>query len=323
MAASPSRLAQLYRYRLPVDSGLILNGKRVHQRQGLIIALCEAGRQGLGEVAPLSGFSLESLPQAESDAEKLLRQWQYCGQLSIDDYCPSVRCGFSFAHAELNSSLPTAGNYSSAFLSSLSSADKVDCGIVKAKLGRRKVADELAMLIRHMTSRPGCRYRLDVNQAWTLAQGKDFLSSMPPELMAQIDFIEEPCRDHQDSLLLAQQYRVPLAWDETLRQQPEIGFSQCDHVVAWVIKPMLLGSIAQCCERIVQASALGVEAIISSSLETSLGLGQLARLAAQLTPETLPGLDTLSIYQHQLIRCWPGATLPVRSLAELEEVALG
>jgi O-succinylbenzoate synthase len=35
--------------------------------------------------------------------------------------------------------------------------------------------------------------------------------------------------------------------------------------------------------------------VISSSIESSLGLTQLARIAAWLTPQTLPGLDTLAL----------------------------
>jgi O-succinylbenzoate synthase len=42
--------------------------------------------------------------------------------------------------------------------------------------------------------------------------------------------------------------------------------------------------------------------VISSSIESSLGLTQLARIAAWLTPDTIPGLDTLNLMQAQLIR---------------------
>jgi O-succinylbenzoate synthase len=51
-------------------------------------------------------------------------------------------------------------------------------------------------------------------------------------------------------------------------------------------------------------------AVISSSIESSLGLTQLARIAAWLTPGTLPGLDTLNLMQAQLIRRWPDNELP-------------
>ncbi|RYA58752.1 o-succinylbenzoate synthase, partial [Enterobacter cloacae complex sp. CH23B] len=47
-------------------------------------------------------------------------------------------------------------------------------------------------------------------------------------------------------------------------------------------------------------------------------LTQLARIAAWLTPDTVPGLDTLNLMQAQLIRQWPGSTLPCLDVGALE-----
>ncbi|SQJ17958.1 O-succinylbenzoate-CoA synthase [Salmonella enterica subsp. enterica] len=57
-------------------------------------------------------------------------------------------------------------------------------------------------------------------------------------------------------------------------------------------------------EQVAAAHALGLTAVISSSIESSLGLTQLARIAAWLTPGTLPGLDTLHLMQAQQVRPW-------------------
>ena len=68
------------------------------------------------------------------------------------------------------------------------------------------------------------------------------------------------------------------------------------------------------------AHALGLTAVISSSIESSLGLTQLARIAAWLTPDTIPGLDTLDLMQAQQVRRWPGSTLPVVEVDALERL---
>lgn len=47
-----------------------------------------------------------------------------------------------------------------------------------------------------------------------------------------------------------------------------------------VIKPMLTGSLDKVREQVAAAHALGLTAVISSSIESSLGLTQLARIAA-------------------------------------------
>ena len=66
------------------------------------------------------------------------------------------------------------------------------------------------------------------------------------------------------------------------------------------------------------ATQLGMTAVISSSIESSLGLTQLARIAAWLTPDTIPGLDTLNLMQAQLVRRWPDSPLPCHNVEMLE-----
>ena len=73
-------------------------------------------------------------------------------------------------------------------------------------------------------------------------------------------------------------------------------------------------------DRVQAAHALGLTAVISSSIESSLGLTQLARIAAWLTPDTIPGLDTLDLMQAQQVRRWPGSTLPVVEVDALERL---
>ena len=86
------------------------------------------------------------------------------------------------------------------------------------------------------------------------------------------------------------------------------------HLAAIVIKPTLVGSIERCAELIAQAHALGIKAVISSSIESSFGLTQLARMAQQYTPNVTPGLDTLDLMDYQVVRTWPGSALPVVGL---------
>ena len=85
-----------------------------------------------------------------------------------------------------------------------------------------------------------------------------------------------------------------------------------------VIKPTLTGSLAKVREQVAAAHALGLMAVISSSIESSLGLTQLARIAAWLTPDAVSGLDTLNLMQAQLLRQWPDSALPCLSVEALE-----
>ena len=78
-----------------------------------------------------------------------------------------------------------------------------------------------------------------------------------------------------------------------------------------MIKPMLTGTLEKCISLIEQAHLAGMQAVISSSLESSLGLTQLARITKQYTPEMVAGLDTLHLMTHQLLRPWQGSILPL------------
>lgn len=69
-----------------------------------------------------------------------------------------------------------------------------------------------------------------------------------------------------------------------------------------------------------EALRLGMTAVISSSLESSLGLTQLARVAAWLTPNTNPCLDTLNLMRYQQIRPWPQSTLEVVPAESLQRL---
>lgn len=68
-----------------------------------------------------------------------------------------------------------------------------------------------------------------------------------------------------------------------------------------------------------QAHQMGLEVVISSSLESSFGLMQLARIAHWLTPDSIPGLDTVDMFGVQLENAWPDCELPVMPLSECDK----
>ena len=64
----------LYRYSIPVDSQLILRGRFLKRREGLIVRVA-CSRDGWGEIAPLPGFSEETIEQAQEQAIEWLTNW--------------------------------------------------------------------------------------------------------------------------------------------------------------------------------------------------------------------------------------------------------
>ncbi|EGU51082.1 O-succinylbenzoate synthase, partial [Vibrio tubiashii ATCC 19109] len=69
------RSAKLYRYELPMDSGVILREQKLKQREGFVVELTLDGELGRGEIAPLPGFSMETMDDVYSQLVEQLALW--------------------------------------------------------------------------------------------------------------------------------------------------------------------------------------------------------------------------------------------------------
>lgn len=317
------RSVQIYRWQVPMDAGVVLRERRLKTRDGLFVHLRQNDRQGWGEIAPLPGFSHESLGEAEA----VLRAWSIAWRDGGEPLLPglaSVDFGISCALAELDGSLPDAADYRAAPLCT-GDPDELFAllaampgeKVAKIKVGLYEAVRDGMVANLLLEAIPDLRLRLDANRAWTPLKAQQFAKYVNPAYRDRIAFLEEPCKTPADSLAFARETGIDIAWDESLREDNFAWIAE-PGVRAVVIKPTLTGSIARVREQVATAHALGLTAVISSSIESSLGLTQLARIAAQFTPETLPGLDTLNLMQAQLLRSWPGNTLPCLDREALE-----
>lgn len=317
------RQAQVYRWQIPMDAGVVLRERRLKTRDGLFVHLRENDREGWGEVAPLPGFSQETLEEAQDATLSWVDGW-LAGQENALPPQPSAAFGLSCALAELQDSLPQAADYRAA---PLCTGDPDELFAVLAAMPGEKVAKVKVGLYEAvrdgmvvnllLEAIPDLYLRLDANRAWTPLKAQQFAKYINPDYRPRIAFIEEPCRTREDSRAFARETGIAIGWDESLREA-DFRFQAEPGLSAVVIKPTLTGSLQRVREQVAAAHALGLTAVISSSLESSLGLTQLARIAAWLTPQTIPGLDTLNLMQTQLLRRWPGSPLPCAESASLE-----
>lgn len=321
------RQAILYRYRLPLKAGVVLRHQRLKTRDGLLLCLCEDGQQGWGEIAPLPEFSQETLAEVQRATISLLSQW-LIGDFPLPTL-PSLAFGFSCAQAELAGELPPYADYRTVPLCHgdpdlLFNQLQALPGekIAKVKVGLYEVVRDGMVVNMLLDAVPDLQLRLDANRSWSREKAQDFAKYINPVSRSRIVFIEEPCHTRAESLDFAQTTGMKIAWDESVREADFCIGAQMG-VAAIVIKPTLTGSLHTCQQLIRQAHQAGLVAVISSSIESSLGLNQLARIAAWLTPNTVPGLDTLSLMQVQLVRPWPKSDLPLYSVQHLERVWQG
>ncbi|MEZ4386993.1 MAG: enolase C-terminal domain-like protein [Candidatus Krumholzibacteriia bacterium] len=276
----------------------------VESRKRTVIELQLDGRWS--EVSPLPGLHhepLEALPPLLPGALALLRQVHgtYLEQLAALNALPawsalppSLRCGLEGALMVVPDDLERPGSDMppTALLVDQDPTEPLDhlSGVrcVKVKVGRRALDAELALLARvRATVAADAELRLDANRAFTLDEAVAFTAAVG-EAPASI---EEPLRDPRELPEFIARTGWPVALDESLHEPSLRHLRTVDGVVAWVIKPTLLG-VYHTLALFDQAPA-GVACVVSASFEGPVGLGLLMELAEVAPGCPSPGLGTV------------------------------
>jgi O-succinylbenzoate synthase len=146
---------------------------------------------------------------------------------------------------------------------------------------------------------PDARLRIDANAAWTLEEA---LAALPvlDRAAGGLEYAEQPCAALEDLAALRRALDVPIAADESVRRAEDpLRVARAEAADVLVMKVQPLGGVTRCLELAEQA---GLPVVVSSSLESSVGLGAGVALAAAL-PE-LPhacGLATATLLTGDLV----------------------
>jgi O-succinylbenzoate synthase len=161
---------------------------------------------------------------------------------------------------------------------------------------------------------PAGRIRVDANAAWDVGQAARMLTELG---RFGLEYAEQPCPTLEEMALLRRQVDVPLAADESIRRAEDplrVRAAGAADIV--VIKAQPLGGVRASLQI---AQACGLPAVVSSAVETSVGLAAGVALAAAL-PELdyACGLATMSLLTGD-VSAEPlaarGGELPVREAA--------
>jgi O-succinylbenzoate synthase len=136
---------------------------------------------------------------------------------------------------------------------------------------------------------PEGRVRIDANAAWNVDEAEHALRRLAP---ADLEYVEQPCATVAELDELRHRIkdlRIPIAADESIRraERPDRAAAAVDVVI---VKAAPLGGIRTA---VGMVQRFGKPAVVSSALDTSVGLSMGAHLAAALP--TLPydcGLGT-------------------------------
>lgn len=304
-------MIRLFYFRVPLVRPLVLRHATLHEREGIVLEMRDAdGHIGYGECSPLPGFFSESISDCIA---WLSSNKQHVLHGNFDLAPPSVRSAISQArllmschrdkisplqkHQCSHTTVPVNALLTGEKHTILDKCDRLESDgftAAKLKVGRGTVQEDIALVREVKESIPSTiSLRLDANQCWSYSDALEFSKNID---WSEIEYCEEPLADPM--LLINLKEEVPtirIALDESYVSHGEEAFTICPDPVAVILRPQMLGGIDVTRAMMQRLSSRGVVTIISSAMETSLGMLTVLLCAlSSSTPIRPAGLDTLS-----------------------------
>jgi o-succinylbenzoate synthase len=281
---------------------------------------------GIGEIAPISGLSIETFEEVEF----FLNRTQSNGLHEIDfiesKKIPSVRMGLEMALIQLqsgyldrwfpgkfsdgNSSIPINGlvwmNDCETMLDDAISLVDQGFTCIKFKVGAQNFREEIKMLhaFRSRYSPDSVSIRLDANGAFAIENVFEKLQELQ---QFDVHSIEQPVAPRfMFEFAESRESRViPLALDEQLignyttdQKEDLLRRIRPEYLV---LKPTLLGGFVACEEWISKANEMKIDWWITSMLESNVALTAIAEWTDQLNCSIPQGLGTGSLYTNNIL----------------------
>jgi O-succinylbenzoate synthase len=142
---------------------------------------------------------------------------------------------------------------------------------------------------------PDARIRLDANGNWDIETALKIAKTMYQENVP-LEYLEQPVRtiaEMAELKLKLQEFNIKIAADESVRKVSDpLAVAQANAADILVLKAAPLGGINNA---LVIAKEAGLPVVVSSALETSVGISMGAHLAALLNSEYASGLATAAL----------------------------
>ena len=326
--------ADIYSYSLKLNRPLHVHKKDITVREGLILHVKSTDNaEGFGEIAPLPGFSTETLEEAAKEIqnfrhfllsetippniEKLDKRFEtWLAKFNLKS---SVRFGIEMAILNLTANHCQKTLYKvlsdlyhenirvSGLLSGPTSEvtqelkRMLDDGYrsFKLKVGE-DVKEDIAKVLAAIKTIDGrALLHLDVNQGWNINQAVHFIDEVG---LAFIEYVEEPFKNIDHIPEFFAKTTVPVALDESFAGLHFNHVKSIDGVDLVILKPTIIGSIENVCKIMKEGQRLAISTVISSLFESSIGILTLANLAGMTHRDNFAGIDTLKWLKEDLLK---------------------
>jgi len=174
---------------------------------------------------------------------------------------------------------------------------------LKIKVGRRPLGEDLELIKQMSFTFPDVRLRLDANNAWDGEDAAHFCGTVEG---SNIEYIEDPLQATNLFTLstLRKVSRLPIALDDAARRpdviEPLIEERLFDVLV---LKPTVLGSFDLVSDLSAKARRKNIDVVITSTLESSIGLSYVCAFAATLgSAQRAHGVGTGLLLEEDTLR---------------------
>jgi o-succinylbenzoate synthase len=298
-------------------------------RRGYLLQIKdELGNIGYGDCAPIPSHGTESTAEAlntfESQLPNLFGASATAALQKLPDIhsSPAAHCAIETAlldlvtrqqatplHKWLN---PRSGSkirinanvgaLDESCFERIATAIKQGISVLKIKVGVTEAQNELERLKQIYNVMPSnIQLRLDANRAWDFSTAKNFIASIS---QMPIESLEEPLAKPNISALkqLQNETNITLALDETLAEIDTDQLHQIYPLQRIILKPMVLGGVLPALRLGQGAHDLGIETVVTTTVDSAAGVWAASQLAAALDSEgkLCHGLATSGWLQQDL-----------------------
>ncbi|MFI5394979.1 MAG: o-succinylbenzoate synthase [Candidatus Binatia bacterium] len=318
-------------FRIPYRRPVVIGGVAVAARIGLLVqGHGDDGLVGLGEVAPHPTAGDETLHDATRAIAKIQEALLTVGPIEIDFPLPdrleivpsaAARAGLEMACWDL--AAQSAGVPVSQMLGAMVTeripvnaivdqqepsaaataarelvAEGFRC--LKLKVSHDLVGDAARVAAVRAATGPEINIRLDANGIWTVDEATAAISRLA---VHGLEYVEQPVRKMADLAHVRRVVETPIAADESVTDADSVRrLAAMEAADIVVVKPALLG-LSNAAAVVRAARACGLNVVVTSVLDTSIGIAAALHLAATLPRPVLPcGLATASLLVGDLVR---------------------
>lgn len=307
-------------------------------RTSLLLAVTDStGRIGLGEAAPLPGFSRESIERARADLACLVARFE---ETEITSLCASVQFALDTALLDLQGqregrpvwSLLRSDPAPAALMCNglVTGGPSVWPDEVGALLSRGVRCVKLKIAFPHLeldahiealralaASLPrDITLRLDANRGFSGAEARALRTAFDDP---RFEYLEDP-------VPLAELHTLQgagLSWaaDELLLEAPEriAELGPRDGLGTLIVKPTMLGSIARLLATVKAAKGRGIDTVFTHSFEGPVAYAATAHLAFATAGAKPPAMGLAA---HDVLRQWDSVG-PLHTLVRPDQPGLG